>query len=127
GLGLQANTSVQLGTQAAPVLASSATQLLVDSKATPDGTYDVLLQDVSSGGSSTMTNALTVGAGPSDTIKMVAGTNPGTPVGGRAPSPFSVRVLAPDGVTPIAGASVLFSSSPVVGISECDGAASCSV
>ena len=33
GLGLQANTSVQIGMQAAPVLASSATQLLVDSKA----------------------------------------------------------------------------------------------
>lgn len=127
GLGLQSNTSVQLGTKAAPVLASSATQLLIDSKAAPDGTYDVVLQDVSSGGSSTMTTALTVGAGPSDTIKMVSGTNPGTPAGGRAPSPFSVLVLAPDGVTPVAGASVQFSSSPAVGLSVCAGAASCTV
>jgi hypothetical protein len=127
GLGLQANTAVQLGTQAAPVLASSATQLLVDNKAAPDGTYDVVLQDASSGGSSTMTNALTIGAGPSDTIKMVSGTNPGTPVGGRGPSPFSVLVLAPDGVTPVAGASVQFSSSPAVGLSACAGAASCTV
>jgi hypothetical protein len=127
GLGLQANTSVQFGTQAAPVLASSATQLLADSKAAPDGTYDVLLQDVSSGGSSTMTTALTVGAGPSDTIKMISGANPGTPVGGRAPSPFSVLVLAPDGVTPVDGASVQFSSSPAVGLSVCAGAASCTV
>jgi hypothetical protein len=127
GLGLQANTSVQFGTQAAPVLASSATQLLADSKAAPDGTYDVLLQDVSSGGSSTMTTALTVGAGPSDTIKMISGANPGTPIGGRAPSPFSVLVLAPDGVTPVDGASVQFSSSPAVGLSLCAGAASCTV
>ena len=127
GLGLQANTSVQLGTQAAPVLASSATQLLVDSKAVGDGIYDVMLQDMTSGGSSTMTNALTVGAGPHDTIKMISGANPGTPVGGQAPSPFSVLVLAPDGVTPVAGASVQFSSSPAVGLSVCAGAASCTV
>lgn len=127
GLGLQANTATQLGTQSAPVLASSATRLLVDSKAAPDGVYNVLLQDASYGGSSTMTNALTVGAGPTDTIKMISGANPGTPTGGQAPSPFSVLVLAPDGVTPVAGASVQFSSSPAVGFSACAGAASCTV
>ncbi len=127
GLGLQANTAVQLGTLATPVLASSATQLLIDSKAVPDGIYNLLLQDSSSGGSSTMTGALTVGAGPTDMIKMISGANPGTPVGGQAPSPFSVLVLAPDGVTPVAGASVKFSSSPSVGFSACAGAASCTV
>ncbi|MGH9517972.1 MAG: IPT/TIG domain-containing protein [Terriglobales bacterium] len=127
GLGLQANTSIKLGTRATSVLASSATQILVGSKAAPDGIYDVLLQDVSSGGSSTMTSALTVGAGPSDTIKMISGANPGTPIGGRAPAPFSVLVLSPDGVTPIAGGSVQFSSSPAVGLSACAGAASCTV
>ena len=127
GLGLQANTSVQLGKQAVPVLASSATQLLVDSKAVADGIYDVVLQDVKSGGTSTMTAALTVGAGPSDIMKMISGANPGTPVGGIAPSPFSVAVFAPDGATPVAGASVQFSSSPAVGLSACAGAASCTV
>lgn len=127
GLGLQGNTSVQLGTQAAPVLASSATQLLVDSKPVTDGIYDVLLQDVSSGGSSTMTGALTVGAGPTDTIKMISGANPAIPIGGQFPSPFSVLVLASDGVTPVAGASVQFSSSPAVGLLACAGAASCTV
>jgi hypothetical protein len=127
GLGLQANTSVRLGTGAMPVLASSATRILVGSKAVPDGIYDVLLQDVGSGGSSTMTSALTVGAGPTDTIKMTSGANPGTPIGGIAQSPFSVLVLAPDGVTPVAGSSVQFSSSPAVGLSACSGAASCTV
>lgn len=127
GLGLQANTSAKLGTRPMPVLASSATRLLVGSKAAPDGIYDVLLQDVSSGGSSIMTSALTVGAGPSDTMKMISGANPGTPVGGTAPSPFSILVLAPDGVTPVAGASVQFSSSPAVGFAACAGAASCAV
>jgi hypothetical protein len=127
GVGLQVNTSVQLGKQITPVLASSATQLLVDSKAVADGIYDVLLQDVKSGGTSTMTAALTVGAGPSDSMKMISGANPGTPVGGKAPSPFSVLVLASDGVTPVAGATVQFSSSPAVGLSACASAASCTV
>jgi hypothetical protein len=127
GLGLQANTSVKLGSGAVPVLASSATQILVASNAAPDGIYDVLLQDVSSGGSSSMTSALTVGAGPSDTIKMISGANPGTPIGGMAPVPFSVLVLAPDGVTPVAASSVQVSSSPAVGLSACAGAASCTV
>ena len=58
---------------------------------------------------------------------MVSGSNPATPVGGTAPSPFSVLVMAPDGVTPVAGASVQFSSSPAVGLSACAGAASCTV
>ena len=127
GLGLQANTSVQLGKQTTPVLASSATQLLVNSKAVADGIYDVLLQDLNSGGTSTMTAALTVGAGPSDILKMISGANPSTPVGGIALSPFSVAVLAADGVTPVAGASVQFGSSPAVGLSACAGAASCTV
>ena len=74
-----------------------------------------------------MTSALTVGAGPSDIIRMTSGANPGTPIGGKAPSPFSVLVLAADGVTPVAGASVQFSSSPAVGLSACAGATSCTV
>ena len=44
-----------------------------------------------------MTNALTYGAGPDDTIKLIQGSNPATPVGGQAPNPIQVQVLAPDG------------------------------
>ncbi len=47
GLGLQANTAVQIGAAAPSVLASSATQLLVDSPAAPDGIYNLALQDSS--------------------------------------------------------------------------------
>ena len=127
GLGLQSNTAVQVATRVTPVLASSSTQLLVDSKAVPDGIYGVLVKDASSGGSSTMNNVVTVGAGPTDNINMISGANPGVPVGGQAPSPFAILVVAPDGITPVAGASVEFSSSPAVGFSACSGAASCTV
>ena len=127
GRGLQRDTAVQAAGRVASVLASSATQLLVNTKAVPDGVYTVLLQDSSSGGKSKMTNVLTVGAGPSDTIKMISGANPGTAVGGQAPSPFAVLVLSEDSITPVAGASVQFSSSPSVGFSACSGAGSCTV
>ncbi len=70
---------------------------------------------------------MTVGAGPSDLIKLVSGTNPATPVGGQTPSPFTVMVVAADGVTPVVGASVQFTSSPAVAFSACAGAASCTV
>jgi hypothetical protein len=58
---------------------------------------------------------------------MLSGTNPGTPIGGQAPYPFRVEVLAPDGVTPVAGASVLFTSMPPTSFSACSGATSCTV
>jgi hypothetical protein len=74
-----------------------------------------------------MTGVLTVGAGPSDLLRMISGTNPATPVGGQAQAPFAVMVTAADGVTPVAGASVQFSSSPAVAFSACGGAATCTV
>jgi hypothetical protein len=125
GMGLRADTTVQTAKVSTTVLASSATQLLVQSPATADGVYDVQLADAKTGGSSAMTGVLTVGAGPSDTIKMISGANPATPVGGQAPVPFTV--LALDGVTPVAGASVQFSSSPAVAFSACSGASSCTI
>jgi hypothetical protein len=42
-------------------------------------------------------------------------------------TPFTVAVLAPDGVTPVSGASVQFSSSPAVAFSACGGASSCTL
>ena len=127
GMGLQANTAAQAATISTPVLASSATQLLVQTPATADGVYDVQLADVATGGNSDMSSVLTVGAGPNDTIKVIVGANPATPVGGSAISPFTVMAVAPDGVTPVAGASVQFSSSPPVAFTACAGAASCTV
>src|SRR5579864_400999 len=127
GMGLDANTTVQVANTSLPVLASSDTQLLVNSPPAADGAYDVALSDMRTGGNSTMSGVLTIGAGPSDRFKPLSVANPATPVGGQAVSPFSVEVLAPDGSTPVAGASVQFSSSPAVAFSACSGAASCTI
>lgn len=127
GLGLRPDTTVQIPNIGVPVLASAATRLLVDAPPLVDGTYDVLLTDVNTGGSSNMTGVLTVGAGPSDSIKLISGANAATPVGGQAPAPFTVLVLAADGVTPVAGASVQFTSSPFASFSACSGSTNCTV
>lgn len=127
GFGLQPNTSVQSANQALPVLATSATQLLINSPSAPDGVYDIQLNDAKSGASSLMMGVLTIGAGPTDTIRLITGGGSATPVGGQVNTPFAVQAIAADGKTPVRGANIQFSSSPAVGFSNCKGASSCTV
>jgi IPT/TIG domain len=127
GIGFRTNTAATIASVNAPVLAASATQVIATAPAMADGLQSIGLRDPATGASSTMTNALTYGAGPSDLIKLIQGSNPATPVGGQAPNPVRVRVLAPDGTTPVAGASVFFISTPASSLSACGGAASCTI
>jgi hypothetical protein len=130
GLGLQENTQVQVAGSDMPLLAAWAQQLLVSTPAAPggkDGVQDVSLVDPPSNATSVMSAVLTYGAGPSDLLTLLQGSNPGTPVGGQAPNPIVVEVTQPDGVTPVAGASVYLTSSPAVGFSACSGTGSCTV
>src|SRR5204863_3247084 len=53
GLGLQSKTVVRTANASLPVVAASATQLLVDTPPAPDGLYDLQLTDAKTGGSST--------------------------------------------------------------------------
>ncbi|MGA9041879.1 MAG: IPT/TIG domain-containing protein [Terriglobales bacterium] len=127
GLGFQANMAMTVATAPASLLAFSATQLLATAPALPDGVQNVALNDAATGAASGMTGVLTYGAGPNDKIVLLSGSNPGTPVGGQAPYPVRVEVLASDGVTPVAGASVFFTSSPAVSFSACNAGTSCTV
>ncbi len=74
-----------------------------------------------------MTGAITFGAGPSDTIRLVGGASQAAPVGGQAASPIVVQVLAADGVTPVAGASIFLIAAPAAGLAACSGASSCTI
>lgn len=130
GLGLQENTRVQVAGSNMPLLAASAQQLLVSTPGAPggkDGVQDVSLLDPPTNATSVMSAVLTYGAGPSDLLTLLEGSNPGTPVGGQAPNPIVVEVTQPDGVTPVAGASVFLASSPPLAFSACSGATSCTV
>jgi hypothetical protein len=114
GFGFQTNTTVGIGSGNAGALAVSANQMLVTAPAKADGVQDVTLVDPPTLASSILSGVVTYGAGPNDNLTLIAGANPGTPVGGQAPNPIRVKALAPDGITPIAGATVVFTSNPAV-------------
>ncbi len=127
GLGFRSNTTATFGTANGSVLAVSANRVIAAAPAMADGLRNLVLADPATGSSSAMSNVLIYGAGPNDAIKLIQGSNPATPVGGQAPNPIRVLVVAPDGITPIAGASVFFNSAPAASLSACNGAASCTV
>jgi hypothetical protein len=127
GLGFQSNTRVTIANVIAPPLAISANQILVTAAAMADGVRDIGLTDPPTLANSVLSGVLTYGAGPNDTLVLIPLPNPSTPVGGQAPNPVEVRVLAADGVTPVQGASVVFTSSPAAGFSSCSGATTCTV
>ena len=127
GYGFQADTTVAIGSGNAQVLAASANQILTTTPAKSDGVQDITLMDPPTSASSILSSVVTYGAGPNDILRLIAGSNPGTPVGGQAPNPIRVQVLAPDGITPVAGASVFFTATPAVSFAACSGGGSCTV
>ncbi|MFY9792113.1 MAG: hypothetical protein WAJ99_13070, partial [Candidatus Sulfotelmatobacter sp.] len=110
-----------------PLLATNASQILLAAPPQSDGPQTITITDPASGSSSTMTNALTMGAASTDQIVLLQGTNPQTPVGTRAANVLRVRVVASDGVTAVNGATVAWSTTNGATLSACGGASSCSV
>jgi len=127
GYGFRPGNTATVATAVAPVMSTSANQVMAVAPALPDGVWDVTIFDPATKATSILTAALTYGAGPTDIIRLIAGSNPPTPVGGQAANPIRVKVLAADGVTPVAGASVQFSAVPSVSFDICGGGASCTV
>ncbi|MGB7585916.1 MAG: IPT/TIG domain-containing protein [Terriglobales bacterium] len=127
GLGFQANTRITIANVIVPPLAISAAQALITAPAMADGVQTIALADPPTLASSVLSGVLTYGAGPTDTLVLIPLPNPSTPVGGQAPNPVEVRVLAADGKTPVQGASVVFTSSPAAGFGACSGASTCTV
>jgi hypothetical protein len=74
-----------------------------------------------------MTGALIYGAASTDNIVLLSGSNPAIPVGVQATNPVTVQVVASDGVTPIGGATIGWTSTNSVQLSSCGGAGACSV
>ena len=126
GLGFHSNVKAAVGGSNATVQSFTANQIQMTIPAKPDGVQDVVLSDPATQASSTMTGVITYGAGPSDTIKLILGSNATTPVGAQAPNPVIVQAVATDG-TPVVGASVMFSAVPDISFAACNGAATCTV
>jgi len=126
GLGFESNTRAAVANVNVTPLAAAANEILLVAPAHSDGLQNLTVSDSATGASSIMSGALTYGAGPGDTINLIAGSNPWTPLGGQAPNPITVQALAADGITPVAGATVVFSSTLTASFSACPNVSPCS-
>jgi len=125
GFGFQQGMILKMGNTVLPQLALYANQWIASVPAFPDGLQTLTITDPVTGATSILTNALTVGAGPNDTIRLSQGANASTPVGGETAYPVRVNVTTPDGATPVAGATVQWNASNRGGLSACGGASAC--
>ncbi len=126
GTGFAPGLTVTVGSISVPLLATNAGQMLASAPAQRDGAQTITINDPVSGAFSIMTNALTFGAASTDEIVLLLGSNPPTPVGTQATNPVTVRVLASDGVTPVDGATVGWTTTNGAALSICGGASTCS-
>ena len=124
GTGFAPGLTATVGGSPATPLAVTAGQMILAAPAHSDGPQSIAITDPVSGASTTMTNVLTFGAADSDSIILVRGLNPATPVGVQAAHPMIVQALAADGVTPVSGATIGWSANQSLQLSACGGAAS---
>ena len=127
GIGFRAGNLFAVASAATPILALSPNHLVVTAPAMADGVLDISVNDPNTGSASVMSGALTYGAGPTDIIQLIAGSNPQTPVGAEAANPIRMGVYSYDGSTAVAGASVALSAAPNAGFAACGGASSCTL
>jgi hypothetical protein len=127
GTGFAPGLTTTVGSASATALAIDAGQMILAAPALSDGPESITITNPVTGATTTMTDALTYGAAATDNLVLLNGLNPSTPVGTQATNPVSVRVLAADGVTPVAGATIAWSATNGVQLSACNGAPSCSV
>jgi hypothetical protein len=127
GTGFAPGLTVTVGSVSVPLLATNAGQMLAAVPAQSDGPQTVTISDPVSGAFSIMTGVLTFGAASTDQIVLLQGANPATPVGTQATYPVIVRVLAADGVTPVDGATVGWTTTNGATLLACGGATNCSV
>jgi len=126
GTGFAPGLTITVGGMAVPLLATNAGQMLAAASAQSDGPQTITINDPVSGAFSVMTNAITFGAAATDRIVLLPGVHPSTPVGTQATNPVMVRVLASDGITPVNGATVGWSTTNGVTLTICGGASTCS-
>jgi len=125
GTGFAPGFTANIGSALATPLAVSAGRMILAAPAATDGPQTITITDPSTESSTAMSDALTVGAAATDTIVLLSALNPSTPVGAQAPHPVAVRVLAADGVTPVAGATIGWTANNKLQLSLCNATSSC--
>jgi len=126
GTGFAPGLTISVGNTSAPLMALEAGQMLVDLTPQSDGPQTITITDPVTGAFSVMTNAVNFGAAATDKLVLLQAANPPTPVGTLAANPVAVRVVASDGITPVNGATVAWTTTNGVALSACTGAPACS-
>ncbi|MFZ0300752.1 MAG: Ig-like domain-containing protein [Candidatus Sulfotelmatobacter sp.] len=126
GTGFAPGLTVAVGAASAPLLATNAGQMLAAISGQSDGPQTITITDPVSGAFSIMTDVLTFGAASTDSLVLLLGVNPPTPVGTQATNPVTVRVVASDGITPVNGATVGWTATNGAMLSACASTSSCS-
>jgi hypothetical protein len=127
GIGLVPGLNVAVGITNVSITATDSGQIMLSAPPQTDGPQTITVTDPVSGAASIMTHVLTFGAAASDEILLLQGSNPPTAIGTQAINPVSVRLVASDGVSPVCGATIGWSSTNAATLSACGGASSCSV
>jgi len=132
GIGFSPGLQVTVAGNNGSTLSASASHIQVAvPSGTPDGTATIQVTDPVSGAFSQMIGALTYGASATDLLLLLQGAEPATPVGSQAANAIRVRAVAADGVTPVSGATIAWTTTATatngLQFSACSGASSCSV
>ena len=128
GIGFSPGLQVSVAGNNGNTLSSSASQIAVAMPAgLQDGTASILVMDPVSGAFSQMIGALTYGALSTDLLLLLQGVEPATPVGSAAANAIRVRAVAADGIAPVNGATIAWSTTNGLQFSVCNAASSCSV
>lgn len=132
GMGFRTGNAVFVNGVAATVLSWSANTIMATVpslralSASTALVADVKVEDLSTGGTTVMTQALSYAA-PMRTLSLLTAPAGTVILGQQAATPFAVEVFEADGVTPIVGEAITFSTtSGAVQFSAC-GAAVCTV
>ena len=111
GIGFSPGLQVTVAGNNGSTLSVSASQIQVAvPSGTPDGSATIQVTDPVSGAFSQMIGALTYGASATDLLLLLHGAEPATAVGSQAASAIRVRAVAADGVTPVSGATIAWTS-----------------
>ena len=128
GIGFSPGLQVSVAGNIGSTLSASASHIQVAvPSGTPDGTATIQVTDPVNGAFSQMIGALTYGASATDLLLLLQGAEPATPVGSQAANAIRVRAVAADGVTPVSGATIAWTTTNGLQFSACSGASSCSV
>ena len=118
GMGFRAGNQVTVNGVTAAVSSWTATTIVAVAPpqsvfpSKPTGPVDVKVVDLSTGGTTVMTGALTYSASVApDVMTLLSAPSGSVEVGTAAALPFAVRVFLGDGVTPVAGLPVSFTAS----------------